>query len=156
MGEGGSKLDRDIEYLIEYLEGFIFEENDYKEEKLDDYSNYLRRAVFFVHTYIEAQLEELLFDYITDSKLNTLSEKVYGSLFKRAQAVLRQMDYYRKVEVAYEVKLISSKRREEMLYVNNSRNWFSHPRVFANKLAQLAKKKNIYEALDKITDLLLY
>lgn len=144
--------------LLEYLKGLELEENDYSDdeniEEQDDLITTFRNAVMTIHRLTEIRLDYLLTYHLSGKWYPSLGEKAQKNL-KKKMAIFNHMEFYNKVKSAEEAGFFSGGEANKILYINNIRNWFSHPSAYAEKTEQYRNPEKITNDLETIIDIYL-
>lgn len=150
-----TNIQEEINSLLKLIQDWedtdpAFLQNDLKE---------LRHKIMYVHLRIEASLEILIGDYISEAFIAFLQGKGISD-FKTAsytfrwdlQTLFDEMDFAKKVNIAMKIKKVDKDIKGKLFKVNDLRVIFSHPQAHQNEIQAFRNHQKYLETLKILVD----
>lgn len=143
--------------LLENLYALELEEDGYNENEeifndQMDLINTFRNAVMTIHRFTEIRLDYILTYHLSGKWYPDLENKAKEKLRKK-MIIFNRMEFYNKVMAVEEAGFFDGTQSNQILRINNIRNWFSHPSAYGGKIEQYKNIKKITEDLENIMDI---
>jgi hypothetical protein len=148
-------MTENVKKEIERLHGLIQGWEDTDPAFLQFDLKELRHKIMYVHLRIEASLNILIGDYVSEAFIAFVKgEKLNGyktslQMFRwDLQKLLDEMDFAKKVKVALKTNKIDKKTQGRLFKVNDLRVIFSHPQAHQEEIQAFREQTKHLEALE--------